>query len=471
MNDELLVRGAELGGSGPAVDVRVRDGVVVEVGRDLGAAAGGQVLDCGGGALLPGLHDHHLHLLATAADAASVRVGPPDVRDRAGFARALRDADRHLPPGQWLRATGYHESVAGDLDHAALDRIVPGRPVRVQDRSGARWTLNRAGIDAVGLDELALAEVERDAADRPTGRVHRSDALLGSRLPAPAPPDLAALGARLAGRGVTGVTDTTPYRSMTDLAVIADAVRTGALPQRVVVTGGPELAGTEAPPGLQWGPVKLVIDDADYPAIDDVIAGIETAHRHDRTVAIHCVTRAALALAVAAWAAARAVAGDRVEHGSVVPPDLSSALTELGLTVVTQPGFVAERGDDYLREVDPDDLPHLYPCRSLLDAGITVMGSTDAPYTSPDPWCAIAAAVARRTPSGAALGEAERLSPRRALELFSHDPLRPGRLRRVAVGQPADLCLLAAPLDVALRTLPDVEVVATICRGRVAWCS
>ena len=329
-----------------------------------------------------------------------------------GFARALRDADRRLPPGQWIRATGYHESVAGDLDRAALDRIVPDRPVRVQDRSGARWTLNRAGIDAVGLDELAVPEVERDAADRPTGRVHRGDALLGSRLPEPAPPDLAALGARLAARGVTGVTDTTPYRSMTDLAVIADAVRTGALPQRVVVTGGPELAGAEAPPGLRWGPVKLVIDDADYPAIDDVIAGIETAHRHDRTVAIHCVTRTALALAVAAWAAAGAAPGDRVEHGSVVPPDLASALAELGLTVVTQPGFVAERGDDYLRDVDPDDLPHLYPCRSLLDAGITVMGSTDAPYTSPDPWRAIAAAVARRTPSGAALGEAERLAPR-----------------------------------------------------------
>ena len=49
------------------------------------------------------------------------------------------------------------------------------------------------------------------------------------------------------------MTDTTPYRSITDLAVIADAVRTGALPQRVVVTGGPELAGAEAPPGLDCG--------------------------------------------------------------------------------------------------------------------------------------------------------------------------------------------------------------------------
>ena len=282
-------------------------------------------------------------------------------------------------------------------------------------------------------------------------------------------PDLAALGARLAAQGVTGLTDTTPYRTLADLGPLADAARRGALPQRVVVTGGPEMAGAEVLPGLEWGPVKLVIDDAEYPSIDELCDGIETAHRHDRAVAIHCVTRASLALAIAAWDVAGAAPGDRVEHGSVVPPDLRSHLARLRLAVVTQPGLVAERGDDYRREVDDDDVPHLYPCRSLLDAGITVMGSTDAPYTRPDPWAAIAAAVRRRTSSGAVLGEDEQLTPRHALDLFGHDPLRPGTSRSVVPGARADLCLLAAPLDAALRELPDVGVAATVRGGRVVW--
>ena len=245
--------------------------------------------------------------------------------------------------------------MAGDLDRAALDRIVPGRPVRVQDRSGARWTLNRAGIDAVGLDERRGSR-GRAGRGGPADRAASTAATpcSGPASPSPRRPTWPPSGARLAARGVTGVTDTTPYRSIADLARLADAVRTGALPQRVVVTGGPELAGADAPPGLEWGPVKLVIDDADYPAVDDVVAGIATAHRHGRPVAIHCVTRAALALAVAAWAAAGAVPGDRVEHGSVVPPGPRSRRSpSLGLTVVTQPGFVAERGDDYLRRRRP----------------------------------------------------------------------------------------------------------------------
>ena len=52
--------------------------------------------------MLPGLHDHHVHLYSAAAAATSIRVGPPQVRDKAGLAAALSDA----MPGEdgWIRA-------------------------------------------------------------------------------------------------------------------------------------------------------------------------------------------------------------------------------------------------------------------------------------------------------------------------------------------------------------------------------
>src|SRR5206468_2191929 len=108
--------------------------------------------------------------------------------------------------------------------------------------------------------------------------------------------------------------------------------------------------------------------------------------------------------------------------------------------LVTQPAFVAERGDAYLAEVDADDVPYLYPCASLLTAGVAVGGSTDAPFGGLDPWRAMAAAVARSTPSGAVVGPGERLDSARAMELFMTPPATPGgRARRVAVGAAADL--------------------------------
>ena len=313
-----------------------------------------------------------------------------------------------------------------------------------------------------------------DGGGRVTGRLHRADDWLRTRLPDEGPPDLAPLGRELARRGVTGVTDTTPYGAVSDLAPLAAAVCDGGLPQHVVVTGGPALAGAAAPDGLTWGPVKLVIDDAAYPSLDALSDDIRTAHRHSRAVAIHCVTRTALVLALAAWDDAGAWPGDRVEHGAVVPPELHPQLRRHRLTVVTQPGFVGERGDEYRREVDADDLPHLYPCRSLIEAGIPVGGSTDAPYTEPDPWRAVAAAATRRTPSGAVLGPHETVPARRALDLFLTDPHDPGGPpRRVAPGAPADLCLLATPLEVALEVAlaepAAVQVACTIRRGRIIW--
>jgi predicted amidohydrolase YtcJ len=453
-----LLRGVEV--DGRVVDVLLDGGRIAAIGADLRPAGEVAVVEGEGGVLLPGLHDHHLHLLATAAARSSVAVGPSDVRDRAGLVAALRRADGALAPGVWIRAVGYHERIAGDLDRAALDALVPGRPVRVQHRTGARWTLNTAALVAAGIEtaagELHLVTdgLEVDETGRATGRLHRRDAWLRERLPDEPLPDLAPLGAALARLGVTGVTDTTPSTDVVALRPLAEAVGSGALPQRVVVTGGVELAGAELPEPLGVGPVKLVIDDGDYPALDELVAAMATSHRHGRPVAVHCVTRTALVLALAAWQEAGAAPGDRIEHGSVIPPEIVPDIVRLGVAVVTQPSFISERGDEYLAEVDQDDLPHLYPCASLRAAGIEVAGSTDAPYTDLDPWSAMRAAVTRTTPAGRVLGGAEAISPAAAIGLFLGRPDRPGGpRRRVAVGEQADLCLLAVPLGEAHRRL------------------
>jgi predicted amidohydrolase YtcJ len=453
--------------TGSVVDLRVGPDRIEQIGPDLVRRPDEEVVDGRGAAVIPGLHDHHLHLISMAAATASVRVGPHEVGDAAGLAAALAAADRDLPPGAWLRAVGYHESVAGPLDRTVLDRLVPGRPVRVQHRSGAEWSVNSAAVRELGLDAVRLAGVERDPAGAPTGRLRRLDEWLRDRLPR-VPPDLAPVGARLSRYGVTGVTDATPFGDPEGFATLAAAVRDGALPQRVTVTGGVALAGARVPPGLDPGPVKVVLADPDLPGPDEVAQHFAAAHAAGRGVAVHCVTRAALVLALAAWDLAGSRAGDRIEHAAVVPPELIEPVRRHGLTVVTQPGFVAERGDRYLVDVDPHDRPFLYPCRSLIEHGIPVGGSTDAPFGEPDPWLAIRAAVGRRTAGGVTLGEGERIGPARALGLFLTPPDRPGGPQRtVAVGQSADLVLLDADLATVLADPDHRHVVATIRAGHI----
>src|SRR6185312_8748065 len=136
---------------------------------------------------------------------------------------------------------------------------------------------------------------------------------------------------------------------------------------------------------------------------------IAGARRQRRTVAVHCVTAGELALTLAAFEAAGVRPGDRIEHGGVIPAAAIGQLRALGLTVVTQSAFVAERGDRYLAEVDAAEQPDLYRCASLRSAGVPVAGSSDAPYAAPDPWAGMAAAVSRRTLGGAVLNAGERI--------------------------------------------------------------
>jgi predicted amidohydrolase YtcJ len=459
---------------GDRVDVRVVDDTIAEIGPGLarGHDDAAPTIDGLGGALIPGLWDHHLHLLAIAAAYDSVGVGPPAVGDLDALGEALRQADRDLPPGRWLRGVGYHETVAGHLGRTELDRLVADRPTRLQHRSGAEWILNSAAVDRLGLDRRTEPGIERDDRGRPTGRVYGLDDLVRQldRSAASDAPDLARLGAELAGYGIVGVTDATPTETDHYFAPITAAVTSGALAVRVMVTGAPGLDPARIADPLLAGPAKIILADHGLPPLADLEAAIGQARRHGRAIAVHCVTRVALVLALAALEEVGAVVGDRIEHGGVIPPALVEPIAELGLTVVTQPGFIADRGDVYATTVDDEDLDDLYPAARLLAAGVALAASSDAPFGPLDPWHSMSAAVHRRTIGGLVLGETERLAPRRALDLFLGAGSAPGGpIRRVAVGEAADLCLLDRPLSAVLADPRADRVAATICAGRLTY--
>ncbi|GAA2454518.1 amidohydrolase family protein [Actinomadura vinacea] len=464
----LLLRDAEIGGR-VRTDVRVTGGRITEIG-DLSRSPGEAELRCRGGALLPGLCDHHVHLHALAARRRSVPCGPPAVADRAELAAALRNAvpDEH----GWIRGAGYAETVAGVLDAAALDRLEPSRPVRVQHRSGALWTLNTAALAAAGIAGADHPGVERDRDGAPTGRLWRADDWLRTRLPHTGPAPLDDVARSLAGLGVTAVTDATPDLDREALTAFGRAVRDGTLPQRLHLLGAPleeappeECAPTGAGTRVTVGPYKIVIADSGLPDLAGLTERIAAAHARGRPVAAHCVTREALVLLLAALDEAGGMAGDRIEHAAVLPAELVPDLARRGLRVVTQPGFLADRGDDYLRDVPAEDRPDLYRCASPLAAGVPVALSSDAPYGPLDPWQVMDAAVRRRTRSGAVVGQEEAISPRTALRCYLAPPEDPGGPpRRVRPGAAADLVLLRVPLAEALRG-PGAGHVRTVMIG------
>ncbi|MDP3676687.1 MAG: amidohydrolase family protein [Novosphingobium sp.] len=423
---DLILRQARLE-DGTLGDVGIASGLIAAMEPRLGRCDNDFPGE--GRLLLPGLADHHIHLLATAARLHSV--------DLAGMTSAvavigeLRTKAAMLGPGAWLRAVGYDERAGGIPDHMMLDAWLSDRPLRLQDRTGALWALNSAALALIG-DPPWPEAVETDAYGHPSGRIWRGDDWLRSRIGGD-PPDLAPLGRQLARCGVTSVTDAGAHNGPGEAALLAAQVRSGALPQRLTLMGREDL-----PEAAEYciGPLKLLYDERDLPALDAVAARIVAARAARRAVAAHVVTEGELVFFLAALdSAGGAQPGDRIEHGSLIPANLIGEIAGRGLIVVANPGFIATRGDRYLAEIESSQRVDLHRLASLAAAGIALLGGSDAPYGPANPWTAIASAVRRKCTSGEVLGPREALDPQQALGLF-----RTGGAIRA--GAPADCCLI-----------------------------
>lgn len=466
----LLIRGAQLLGRG-VFDLRVAGERITEIATQLEPGAGDRIVEAGGNLLLPGLHDHHLHLFATAAARSSVVCGPPEVTDKQSL-RELLELQSTTGEG-WIRGIGFHDSLCPELDRHWLDRVCPDRPVRIQHRSGMLWVLNSCALDRLRLaeGEALPTGAECDSDGNLNGRFYDLDAWLGERLER-AWPALGALSAELARFGITGVTDAGVNNGRGVWEALSAACECGKLVQRVLVMGNEELhrLTSAKPDRIDVGPLKIYLREIDLPDLDRLVLRIRRAHKHGRAVAVHCVTRVELHFALAAFGEAGTLPGDRIEHASIADEYALQRLPELGITVVTQPHFIFERGDLYLKDVDEEDIPLLYRGASFLAHGVALAAGSDAPYGSTDPWTAMHAAVERCTRDGVQMGVGERLTLQQALGLYSDNPRQPGEgLRELAVGQPADLCLLDVPWECLGTDLDASHVALTVCAGVVVY--
>jgi predicted amidohydrolase YtcJ len=342
-------------------------------------------------------------------------------------------------------------------------------PVRVQHRTGKLWVLNSAALISGDVEAMAGDGdgVERDANGQLTGRLWRRDDLV-HRIAPHAHDSLAVVGERANAIGITGLTDATPHQDPRGARELARDARAANVRQRLHLMS-PLGAVSCDDARTTIGPVKVLLDDDALPPVDALITLVREAHAVGRGVAFHCVTRVQLVIALTALADAGATADDRIEHGSVIPTELLGQLVRLRPTVVTQPHFVFERGESYLRDVPNEDHDSMYRCRTLLDARVPLAAGTDAPFGGFDPWASMAAALERTTRAGTVFGVDERVSLQTAVALYTGYAEAPHIPRRTEPGTQADLCLLSVGWRKLPEALRDAPVRMTIIAGDVVF--
>jgi predicted amidohydrolase YtcJ len=483
-HDTWILEGARVvtldPGAPPATAVAIRGGRVLAVGTstDMRRVAGRNAhrIACAGATVLPGLVDAHLHLFALATRQAHLDCSALRRVDDVLAAVRARAAETH--DAEWIRGEGLDESRLGRLPTAAeLDAASPRAPVRLRHRSRHASVLSGLGLARLG----PRAGIERHAG-RATGLVHgeeRAVSRIVGRLPARVLADgLASTARELVALGLTTVADATP-RAWRDLAPLRMAVDAGRVPVRVYAMRPPNARAWRGHGRLRPGPVKVMVEEGPSglrpsPASLARRIALDAARG---AVAVHCVGVSTLVATLDAFAALpramRSRHRHRLEHLAECPPSLVDRIRALGLTVVTNPAFVRERGDVYRTETQREAWGWLYRARSLLAAGVPLGAGSDAPVGPLSPWIGMAAARTRQTPSGAVLGAGERLSAAAALALFTRgaaDALGAATSGRLRAGGPADLVVVEPD---PLRAPPDEVAAArvrlTMIGGEIAW--
>ncbi len=526
---ELVIRGtivlaATPAGIETAEASAIGDGRVLATGdRDaVGVPAGARLIDAGDAAVIPGLHDFHIHLVDLARSTRALSFN--DEPDGGAVAARLAAAAAELPPDGWVRGRGWSDAQVGGMTDA-LEGAVAGRRAYLMSHDGhSAWASAAA---------RRLANVRADTPDPDGGRIERDShgepiGILRERameLVAPLVTRLQGDDLRpvlgetlrgLAALGITGASEAGDYTdrngigpdadlgdsasSLTDLgdtidgrlrlsigipadaipAAIARGLRTGAaLAGRQTIrigwakhyTDGALGSGTAAlfSPGgdlgiLRVGPERLRADaDLARPA------GIG--------LALHAIGDRAVAVALDALEHAPArrqgAALDRLEHVQLLRPEDASRFDRFGVVASVQP-IHAAADRDLVEERWADRAADAYAWRRLAEHGAILAAGSDAPVESVNPWLGCYAAVHRAFPSDArgpwrqdqSLTMAEALSaytlaPARALGVADEGHLR--------IGARADLAVLSADLATLLKadeSLADVHSVMTIVNGR-----
>jgi predicted amidohydrolase YtcJ len=455
-----------------------------------------RLIDGRGLTLLPGFIDAHCHLLSYAASLLSIDCSPRAIRSIADIQAALAAAAARTPEGRWLRAIGYDETDLADGRHPTrwdLDAAAPHHPVRLLHRTGRACVLNSRAMSLVGLgtasEEPPGGYMDRDpTSGEPTGLLLEMNDVVDPFVP-PLPYDELSAGVRQAAQafmsqGVAALQDATATNGRREWELFHRLMAEGCLPLSVTLMQGydhvGELQEADAFLPLRRGPVKIVISelgDELHPGAEELADRVWQVHRAGRQAAIHAVGEAAVVAATEALSAAlrrgpRRNHRHRIEHCGVCSPALARRLAELGVVVVTQPSFVYHNGDRYLREVSAEDLPSLYPLRTLLEAGVLVAAGSDAPVVPPGILSGLVGAVRRLSSGGAAVAPDQAVSMEEALAMHTrvaaYAAFEEGERGSLRAGKRADLVLLSAdPLSgVPVESL-NVEM--TVIGGEIVW--
>ncbi|MFP3914553.1 MAG: amidohydrolase [Actinomycetota bacterium] len=477
------------------------------------------VVDLEGRALLPGFTDGHVHPRHGGAKQLGCNLLDVDGPEQARQAIAAHAAD--LAPEAWVRGGGWSQDwfERACPSAASLEGLVGDRPVFLTNRDGHGAWVNSAALRLAGVTadtpDPEDGRIERLGDGSPQGTLHEGAMrLVGRVMPPETEEEVEAALVRgqehLLADGITGWFDAwvdeethRAYRALSRRGELAGSVVGALWWDRESGTEQLDRLLTWREEGTDlYRPiaVKLMLDGvvenhtASLLEPYDGVGGtgvdmidprelkeiVEILDREGFQCHFHAIGDAAVRSALDAVEQARAINGwsgmrHSISHLQLIHPLDVPRFHRLGVAADIQPFWACM--DGYQEELTrpflgPKRSVRQYPFRSLVEAGVTLVGGSDWPVSTADVMSQVHVA-ATRLPVGRGgmdpLGPEERIDPVTALAAFTagsawhnHEEATRGT---VAAGNLADLVVLDHD-PFAEGTFGEASIEQVMARGR-----
>jgi predicted amidohydrolase YtcJ len=498
----------------------IRDGRISAVGDSAellrSASERTKHIDLRGRAVVPGFNDAHAHIWKIGHLLTSML----DLRRVCSIAQLVGDVRRaagQLPRDAWLLGRGFNEAAMDEQrppTRQDLDRASPHRPVVLTRTCGHIFAVNSVALVRAGIGPETSAPVggviERDDHGIPNGLLHETAmGLINRVMPPPTVSEYEAMiAAGLRHQLSLGITSSSDCGvSPQLLSVYRSMDAQGHLPARVNVMPLRRVDGVATPVPLPEPFVSdtLRVDTIKFLAdggLSGATAALSVNYRHKPEKGVLRFNHFELRQLCqethdAGWRIATHAIGDvaidqmldiyaalgphpyglahRIEHFGLPNNHQLDQAAKLRVIAAPQAIFVRTFGRNFRSYLPDSFLPRTYPIRAMLDAGVRIALSSDAPVVEDDnPLIGIHAAVTRQDLEGELIAPEQAITVADALRAYTAggavatgDESNRGSIEP---GKWADLAVLSRdPLKADPETFSEIHVDMTLLAGRVVY--
>ncbi|MEM2708021.1 MAG: amidohydrolase [Candidatus Methanomethylicia archaeon] len=474
-----------------------------------------RVIDCKGMTILPGFIDVHNHLVSYG-----LKLDWIDLRNTFSIndlKKLVRKRIEEIGSGKWVFGYGWDQEKFSEKRYPLrydLDEVSPENPVVLVRICSHICVVNTLALNIAGIDSNTISPkngyIDRDSKGEPTGiLMEEAMNLVMSKIPKPNINDLVTAIEKACFEAIrNGLTTIHVVSAQPDeIRAFQKLRREGKLHVRIILYVDQSMLKCLRELGIEYGfgdlflkinGVKLFMDGSfgartaalmepysDNPAVtgilcnvDDVKENVKLIHESNLQVALHAIGDRAVIEAIKIFKELNNVdlRRHRIEHASLLLPEVFSEVLRLGIVLTVQPSFTIS---DFwiVNRLGDERAKYVYPISSLISSGIKIAGGSDCPVENMSPLYQIYSAVTRGKYEGVKLykyTESECVTVLDAIKLFTMNAAYAGFEEKIKgsiePGKLADVIVLSEnPLTTSPERIKDIKVCMTIIDGDIKY--